>query len=150
MTLRISVIFFCLLLDFFQKFGYLLLNTVFSPPCPGGGMADAADLKSASHKEYGFDPRPGYQLSFYEKRKLDKEKRRIAFLKKAWQKLRRYFFTGGVFFLSGCWGLRPLPRFILGILCLLISRRNCSGTISQKLKNFFAMLYYFFVEMNAF
>ena len=50
-------------------------------------MADAADLKSASHKEYGFDPRPGYQLSFYEKRKLGKEKRRIAFLKKAWQKL---------------------------------------------------------------
>ena len=46
-------------------------------------MADAADLKSASLKEYGFDPRPGYQLSFYEKRKLGKEKRRIAFLKKA-------------------------------------------------------------------
>ena len=45
-------------------------------------MADAADLKSASHKEYGFDPRPGYQLSFYGKRKLDKEKRCGAFFEK--------------------------------------------------------------------
>ena len=115
MTLRISVIFFCLLLEFFQKFGYLLLNTVFSPPCPGGGMADAADLKSASLWEYGFDPRPGYQLSFYEKRKLDKEKRRVAFLKKAWQKLRRYFFTGGVFFLFGEVGAPPLAPDSVGI-----------------------------------
>ena len=60
--------------------------TSLSPLCPGGGMADAADLKSASLWEYGFDPRSGYHLSFYGKRKVDKEKRSIAFLKKAWQK----------------------------------------------------------------
>ena len=78
--------------------------------CPGGGMADAADLKSASHKEYGFDPRPGYQLSFYEKRKLDKEKRRIAFFKKAWQKLRRFIMDRWSFFvLCGMGGSAPLP-----------------------------------------
>ena len=44
MTLRISVIFFCLLLDFFQKFGYLLLNTVFSP-MPGWRNGRRSRLK---------------------------------------------------------------------------------------------------------
>ena len=45
MTLRISVIFFCLLLDFFQKFGYLLLYTVFLPPVPGWRNGRRSRLK---------------------------------------------------------------------------------------------------------
>ena len=116
MTLRISVIFFCLLLDFFQKFGYLLLYTVFLTLLPGWRNGRRSRLKicfpqgvrvrSPSRvpafflrKKKAGQRKTAYRffekslaktpVAVFEKRKPGKEKRRIAFLKKAWQKLPR-------------------------------------------------------------
>ena len=110
MTLRNSVIFFCLLLDFFQKFGYLLLNTVFSP-MPGWRNGRRSRLKICFPQGVRVRSPSRVPTFFLRKKKVGQRKTAYRFFEKSLAKTPAvFFYRRGVFFV---WllGVRPLPRF---------------------------------------
>ena len=136
MTLRISVIFFCLLLDFFQKFGYLLLNTVFSP-MPGWRNGRRSRLKICFPQGVRVRSPSRVPTFFLRKKKVGQRKTAYRFFEKSLAKTPAvFFYRRGVFFV---WllGAAPLaPLYFWGTLPLDFSQKLLQDD-KRKIEKFF-------------
>ena len=115
MTLRISVIFFCLLLDFFQKFGYLLLYTVFLTLLPGWRNGRRSRLKICFPQGVRVRSPSRVPPFFLRKKKDGQRKTGCRFFEKSLAKTPAVVFYRRGVFLSGCLGAPPLAPDSVGI-----------------------------------